>query len=112
MKYDEVEVTLLLLLFNFKVKGDESFDSALEDEAAIEVEHLLAEPKSDHVSVDNVFCFDEENLEECLKVEDNSCIYESALKTNSGNVIIILFFRIPYAIISFSRSFLILTFFF
>ncbi|KAG2685567.1 hypothetical protein I3760_10G131400 [Carya illinoinensis] len=39
-----------------KVKKDESCVSALEDEA-IEVEHLLAEPKNEHVSVDGVLSF-------------------------------------------------------
>ncbi|KAK9290317.1 hypothetical protein L1049_008484 [Liquidambar formosana] len=67
-----------------KVKVNESFIPTLEDEA-IEVEHLLAEPKNDHVSVDGVFHFDE-NLEKCLEMEDNPCRFECGLKTNSGGL--------------------------
>ncbi|XP_039014633.1 40S ribosomal protein S15-4-like [Hibiscus syriacus] len=39
-------------------------------EEAAQVEHLLAEPNSEHVSVDEVLCFGMENLEKHLKMED------------------------------------------
>uniref|UniRef100_A0A2N9EJ97 Uncharacterized protein n=1 Tax=Fagus sylvatica TaxID=28930 RepID=A0A2N9EJ97_FAGSY len=65
------------------VKKDDSFVSALEDEA-IEVEHLLAEPKNDNVSVDGVLSFGEENLGKCLQMEDFSCGFEYGLRTSSG----------------------------
>lgn len=39
---------------------DDSFTPSLEDEA-IEVQHLLAEPETDHVLVDGVSCFGIEN---------------------------------------------------
>jgi hypothetical protein len=69
-----------------RVKKDDSFVSALEDEA-IEVEHLLAEPKNDNVSVDGVLSFGEENLGKCLQMEDFSCGFEYGLRTSSGNTL-------------------------
>lgn len=71
-----------------EVKVDESLVPAGLEEEAIEVEDLLAEPKSDHVSVDGVFCLEnEENVEKCLKMENNSSSFEGGgLKTNSGGM--------------------------
>ncbi|KAG6692762.1 hypothetical protein I3843_10G124500 [Carya illinoinensis] len=66
-----------------KVKKDESCVSALEDEA-IEVEHLLAEPKNEHVSVDGVLSFGEESLEKCFQIEDFSCGFGFGLALNNG----------------------------
>jgi len=68
-----------------RVKKDETSVSALEDEE-IEVEHLLAEPKSEHVSVDGVLSFGEENLGKCLQIEDFSCGFEYGLTSNSGGL--------------------------
>lgn len=51
----------------------------------IEVEHLLAEPKSDHVSVDGFLCFDQENSEKHLKVDDFG--YDYGWKINCGNTL-------------------------
>ncbi|KAL5809520.1 hypothetical protein ACOSQ3_030211 [Xanthoceras sorbifolium] len=67
------------------VKLDESYVPALKDEAA-EVEHLLAEPKSDHVSVDGVFCFNKENSGKCLGLEDFSFGFEYGFRTNYGGM--------------------------
>ncbi|GKV48437.1 hypothetical protein SLEP1_g55251 [Rubroshorea leprosula] len=52
------------------------------EEEAIEVEHLLAEPKSDHVSVDGFLCFDKENSEKHLKVDGFG--YDYGWKINCG----------------------------
>lgn len=68
-----------------RVKKDETSVSALEDEE-IEVEHLLAEPKNEHVSVDGVLSFGEENLEKCLQIEDFSCGFDYGLTSNSGGL--------------------------
>lgn len=62
---------------------DESFVPALKDEAA-EVEHLLAEPKSERVSVDGLFCFNKENSGKCLGLDDFSCGFEYNFRTNHG----------------------------
>ncbi|KAJ6871066.1 hypothetical protein NC652_036666 [Populus alba x Populus x berolinensis] len=43
-----------------RVMVDDSFTPSLEDEA-IEVQHLLAEPETDHVLVDGVSCFGNDN---------------------------------------------------
>ncbi|XP_017977324.1 PREDICTED: uncharacterized protein LOC18597982 isoform X3 [Theobroma cacao] len=64
---------------------DESIVPGLEDEAT-EVEHLLAEPKSEHVSVDGVLCFGKENLEKHLKMEDFSCAFDFGWKINCGGL--------------------------
>ncbi|KAK3008292.1 hypothetical protein RJ639_013112 [Escallonia herrerae] len=45
---------------------------ALEEEA-IEVECLLVEPQSDHISVDGILCFHNENLQNCMYIEDDFC---------------------------------------
>lgn len=74
-----------------QAKKDETSNSALEDEA-IEVEHLLAEPKNEHVSVDGVLSFGEENLGKCLQIEDFSCGFDYGLTSNSGNICILFFF--------------------
>lgn len=68
-----------------RVKKEESFVSALEDEA-IEVENLLAEPKNEHVSVDGVLSFGGENLGKGLQMDDFSCGFEYGLRTNSGGL--------------------------
>ncbi|XWS66867.1 hypothetical protein CRYUN_Cryun05aG0237800 [Craigia yunnanensis] len=64
---------------------DESIVPGLEDEAT-EVEHLLAEPKTEHVSVDGVLCFGKENLEKHLKMEDFSCAFDYSWKINCGGL--------------------------
>ncbi|XVE76167.1 hypothetical protein DITRI_Ditri12bG0151200 [Diplodiscus trichospermus] len=61
----------------------ESIVSGVEDEGT-EVEHLLAEPKSEHVSVDGVLCVEKENLEKHLKMEDFSCAFDYGWKINCG----------------------------
>ena len=58
----------------------------MEDEAT-EVEHLLAEPKSEHVSADGVLCFGKENLEKHLKMEDFSCAFDYGWKISCGNIL-------------------------
>lgn len=68
-----------------QVKKDESCVSALEDDA-IEVEHLLAEPKNEHVSVDGVLSFGE-SLEKCFQIEDFSCGFGFGLAMNNGNIL-------------------------
>ncbi|KAK8546309.1 hypothetical protein V6N13_067530 [Hibiscus sabdariffa] len=56
-------------------------------EVATEVEHLLSEPKSEHVSVDRVLCFGKENLEKHLKMEDFfSCALDYSWRINCGEV--------------------------
>ncbi|XVE61691.1 hypothetical protein DITRI_Ditri06bG0060300 [Diplodiscus trichospermus] len=64
---------------------DESIVPGLEDEAT-EVEHLLAEPKSEHVSVDGVLCFGKENLEKHLKMEDFSGAFDYGWKISCGGL--------------------------
>ncbi|XWS43577.1 hypothetical protein CRYUN_Cryun16bG0116200 [Craigia yunnanensis] len=64
---------------------DESIVPGLEDEAT-EVEHLLAEPKSEPVSVDGVLCFGKENLEKHLKMEDFSCAFDYGWKISCGGL--------------------------
>ncbi|XP_021655832.2 uncharacterized protein LOC110646639 isoform X1 [Hevea brasiliensis] len=68
-----------------RVKGDESFVPPLEDEA-IEVQHLLAEPKPDNASVDGVFCFGKENAWKHLDIEEISYGFEYGLKRNCGGL--------------------------
>lgn len=63
-----------------RVNDDESFVPALEDEA-IEVEHLLAEPKNDNVSVDGVL-----SLKKCLDIEDIPGRFECGLESHSGGM--------------------------
>ncbi|TQE13105.1 hypothetical protein C1H46_001189 [Malus baccata] len=66
-----------------RVKVEDSFDPALEDESET-IEHLLAEPKSEYVTVDGVLCFDKENAGQCLNMGDFSCGYDFGLNTCSG----------------------------
>ncbi|XVF76402.1 hypothetical protein PTKIN_Ptkin13bG0263700 [Pterospermum kingtungense] len=66
-------------------KVDESIVPGLEDEAT-EVEHLLAESKSEPVSVDGVVCFGKENIEKHLKMEDFSCAFDYGWKTSCGGL--------------------------
>lgn len=65
-----------------KVEG--SFAPALEDETET-IEHLLAEPKSEYVTVDGVLCCGKENAGKCVDIEDFSCGYDFGLNTYSGN---------------------------
>ncbi|KAM1352708.1 hypothetical protein ACFX14_032325 [Malus domestica] len=69
-----------------RVKVEDSFDPALEDESET-IEHLLAEPKSEYVTVDGVLCFDKENARQCLNMEDFSCGYDFGLNTCSGGLL-------------------------
>ncbi|KAL8204913.1 hypothetical protein R6Q57_010536 [Mikania cordata] len=48
---------------------EESFYHSLEEEA-IDVDCLLVEPRSNQVSVSGVWCFEEDNLEKCIKTEN------------------------------------------
>ncbi|XP_018806257.2 uncharacterized protein LOC108979921 isoform X2 [Juglans regia] len=66
-----------------EVKEDELSVSTLEDET-IEVEHLFAEPKTEHVSVDGVLSFGDASLGKCLHIEDFSCGFEYGLTNNGG----------------------------
>ncbi|KAG7964419.1 hypothetical protein I3843_09G169500 [Carya illinoinensis] len=66
-----------------EVKEDELSVSTLEDET-IEVEHLFAEPKNEHVSVDGVLSFGDESLGKCLHIEDFSCGFDYGLTNNGG----------------------------
>ncbi|XP_057982979.1 uncharacterized protein LOC131167919 [Malania oleifera] len=68
-----------------RVKVDESFVPALEDDA-LELEHLLAEPKNDLVSVDGVLCFSKENPETCLGIEDIPCMFAYDSNASSGGL--------------------------
>ncbi|XP_041025847.1 uncharacterized protein LOC121266168 isoform X2 [Juglans microcarpa x Juglans regia] len=66
-----------------EVKEDELSVSTLEDET-IEVEHLFAEPKTEHVSVDGVLSFGDVSLGKRLHIEDFSCGFEYGLTNNGG----------------------------
>ncbi|KAM2242563.1 hypothetical protein ACFX1S_009503 [Malus domestica] len=66
-----------------RVKVEDSFGPALEDESET-IEHLLVEPKTEYVTVDGVICFDKENAEKGLNMEDFSCGYDFGLNTYSG----------------------------
>ncbi|KAI4300296.1 hypothetical protein L6164_033688 [Bauhinia variegata] len=68
-----------------RVQVDESFVPALQDDV-MEVEHLLAEPRNDHVSVDGILYFHEENLGKCYDIGNLSCGFEFGLKTNIGGL--------------------------
>ncbi|KAJ0089184.1 hypothetical protein Patl1_32133 [Pistacia atlantica] len=72
-----------------RVKVEEPFAPASEDEAA-EVSNLLAEPKTDHVSVDGVLCFGKENPGKCLDMEDFTYGFEYGFRTNYGNAQMVL----------------------
>lgn len=54
-------------------------------EEVMEVDHLLAEPGNDHVSVEGVLYFHEENLGKCYDVENLSCGFEFGLRSSIGN---------------------------
>ncbi|KAK1561966.1 hypothetical protein Q3G72_003999 [Acer saccharum] len=69
-----------------RVKVDEPFVPALKKKEAAEVEHSLAEPKSDNVPVDGVFGFNKENSGKCLGLEDFSCGFEYGFRTNYGGL--------------------------
>lgn len=62
---------------------DESFVPALQDEV-MEVEHLLAEPRNVHASLDGILHFNEENIGKCYDTENLSCGFEFGLKSSSG----------------------------
>ncbi|KAK8558488.1 hypothetical protein V6N13_103663 [Hibiscus sabdariffa] len=62
---------------------DDSTVLGLEDEAT-EVEHLLEEPQSEHVSVDGVLCFGKESIEKHLKMEDFSFAFDYGWKIGCG----------------------------
>ncbi|MBA0833377.1 hypothetical protein Goarm_017696, partial [Gossypium armourianum] len=57
------------------------------DDEVTEVEHLLAEPKIEHVSVDGILCFGNENIEKHLKMEDFSCAFDYGWKISSGSTL-------------------------
>ncbi|KAE8716417.1 Translin family protein isoform 1 [Hibiscus syriacus] len=64
---------------------DDSIVSGLEDEAT-DVEHLLVEPQSEHISVDGVLCFGKESIEKHLKMEDFSCAFDYGWKIGCGGL--------------------------
>lgn len=63
---------------------DESVVPSLQDEV-MEVEHLLPEPINDHVSVDGILYFNEENKGKDYGAENLSRGFEFGLKSNIGN---------------------------
>lgn len=75
---------LYLCFTSTLVQVDESFIPASQVEV-MEVEHLLAEPRNDHILVDRVLYFHEENLGKCYDTENLSCGFELGLKTSIGN---------------------------
>ncbi|XP_027363793.1 uncharacterized protein LOC113871152 isoform X2 [Abrus precatorius] len=68
-----------------RVQMDESSVPSLQDEV-MEVERLLAEPRNDHVSVDSILQFNEENNGKCYDAENLSCGFEFGLKSSSGSL--------------------------
>ncbi|KAK9920946.1 hypothetical protein M0R45_029482 [Rubus argutus] len=66
-----------------RVKVEDSFAPALDDETET-FEHLLAEPKTEYVTVDGVLCFGKENAEKCLNFDDFSSGFDYGLNTYSG----------------------------
>ncbi|GMI80968.1 TRF-like 8 [Hibiscus trionum] len=64
---------------------DGSIVPGLEDEAT-EVEHLLEEPQSEHISVDGVLCFGKESIEKHLKMEDFSFAFDYGWKVGCGGL--------------------------
>lgn len=68
-----------------RVKVDDSFAPALEDEA-IEVQHLVAEPKTDHVSVDGVLCLGKENSSKCSETDGFSYGFNDGMRKNIGGL--------------------------
>ncbi|XWS55841.1 hypothetical protein CRYUN_Cryun09bG0034700 [Craigia yunnanensis] len=85
MKTDQKPHLIKKLADVKRQRVDEPIVPGLEDEAT-EVEHLLAGPKSEHVSVDGVLCFGKENLEKQLKMEDFSCAFDYGWKINCGGL--------------------------
>ncbi|XP_054823633.1 uncharacterized protein LOC129321749 isoform X2 [Prosopis cineraria] len=65
-----------------RVQVDGSLVPAIQDES-MEVEHLLAEPRNDHVSVDGILYFHEESVGRCA-VENLSHGFEFGLRTSIG----------------------------
>ncbi|PQQ21119.1 uncharacterized protein Pyn_21030 [Prunus yedoensis var. nudiflora] len=68
-----------------RVKVEGSFAPALEDETET-IAHLLAEPKSEYVTVDGVLCCGKENAGKGVDIEDFSCAYDFGLNTYSGGL--------------------------
>ncbi|XP_065856204.1 uncharacterized protein [Euphorbia lathyris] len=68
-----------------KTKLDESSVPGLEDETT-EVQHLLAEPKPDNVSVDGVLCLGKENSWKHLDIEDFYYSFDYDIKGNCGGL--------------------------
>ncbi|KAJ6864957.1 hypothetical protein NC651_035503 [Populus alba x Populus x berolinensis] len=60
---------------------DDSFTPSLEDEA-IEVQHLLAEPETDHVLVDGVSCFGNENSSKRSEKDAFSYGFDEGMRRN------------------------------
>lgn len=52
----------------------------------MDVEHLLAEPRSDHVSVDGILYFHEENVDKGCAVQNLSHGFEFGLRTSIGDL--------------------------
>ncbi|KAM5559778.1 hypothetical protein ABKV19_021121 [Rosa sericea] len=65
------------------VKVEDSFAPALDDETET-IEHLLAEPKTECVTVDGVLCFGKENAEKCLNFDGFSSGFDYGLNTYTG----------------------------
>ncbi|XP_022745979.1 uncharacterized protein LOC111296147 isoform X3 [Durio zibethinus] len=85
MKTDRKQHLIKKLCNMKRQRVDQSIVPGLEDEAT-EVAHLLAEPKSEHVSRDGVLCFGKDNLEKHLKMEDFSCAFDYGWKINYGGL--------------------------
>lgn len=66
-----------------RVKVEESNTSALEDEST-EVQHLLAEPKTEHVSVDGVLSLGKEDSWKHTELDDFSYGFDYGLKGDYG----------------------------
>ncbi|XP_050381268.1 uncharacterized protein LOC126798362 isoform X2 [Argentina anserina] len=66
-----------------RVRFEESFAPALDDESET-IEHLLAEPKTEFVTVDGVLCFGKENVEKCLSFDDFASGFDYGLNTFTG----------------------------
>lgn len=45
------------------------------DDGTTDVQHLLVEPQDEHVSMDNVLCFNEKIPENAMKMEEVSCSF-------------------------------------
>ncbi|KAJ7972381.1 Telomere repeat-binding protein 4 [Quillaja saponaria] len=68
-----------------RVKAGGSFVPSGQDEV-VEDEHLLSEPKSDHVAVDGVLCYHEEYLGKHYDIENLSCELQCGLKRDTGGL--------------------------